>query len=93
MPWPRGIVGQSRSRRYNEGMTKLESILGEAGSLSPAEQLELVKFLMERLAAESEADETAAGQRGLAAWTETTREEDWTPFYPPDLGGDGRTGA
>lgn len=71
-------------------MTKLLAILDKAGALSPAEQLELVKFLMERLAAESEADEIAVGQRGLAAWTESSREEDWTPFYPPDLGGDGR---
>jgi hypothetical protein len=72
-------------------MTKLEAILGEVGSLSAAEQLELVRFLMERLATQPGASEVGVGRGELIAGTESAHDEDWTPFYPCDLGSDGGT--
>ncbi|HVP11276.1 MAG TPA: hypothetical protein VMV94_08845 [Phycisphaerae bacterium] len=74
-------------------MTKLEAILSEASSLSAAEQLELVRFLMERLAAQSDAGQTDLEPGELPTGPESAGEEDWTPFYPVDLGDDRKTGA
>lgn len=36
---------------------------------------------------DAEADEVAMGQRGLAAWTESTADESWSDFYPDTLRG------
>jgi hypothetical protein len=58
-------------------MTKLEAILRETRTLSPAELARLLAGLMEQAGGNAYADEAAAGQRGLAAWTESTRAEDW----------------
>ncbi|MCK4341972.1 MAG: hypothetical protein KAY37_09645 [Phycisphaerae bacterium] len=69
-------------------MTKLESILREARLLPPEELARLLAGLLEQSTRDSEVEETLAGQRGLAAWTESTRREDWSAFYPHDLRND-----
>ena len=66
-------------------MTKLESILSEVKSLSPAERAELVAKLEEQTASEVEADDLAAGRRGLAAWTDSAKNDNWEPHYPQSL--------
>lgn len=66
-------------------MASLESILLDARSLSPSERAELVAKLLEETTRDAEAHEAAVGQRGLAAWTESTRGESWEPYYPPGL--------
>ena len=71
--------------RYNMSMTKVESILIEVKSLSPAERAELVAKLEEQTTLEVEANDLAAGQRGLAAWTDSARNENWEPYYPKSL--------
>jgi hypothetical protein len=74
-------------------MTRFEAILNEASSLTTAEQLELVRFLMERLAAQSETGEIGIEPGEPAAGMKSAGEEGWRPLYPVDLGGDGGTGA
>ncbi|MBN1341639.1 MAG: hypothetical protein JXQ73_03115 [Phycisphaerae bacterium] len=66
-------------------MASLESILLDARALSPAERAELVTKLLAETAQDVEADESAVGRRGLAAWTESTCGESWEPYYPPGL--------
>ncbi|MCK4660481.1 MAG: hypothetical protein KAV82_13245 [Phycisphaerae bacterium] len=66
-------------------MTKLESILREARLLPPEELAGLLAALLEQSTRDSEVEETLAGQRGLAAWTESARREDWSEFYPDSL--------
>lgn len=66
-------------------MSKVESLLSEAKSLSNAERRRLAELLLEQAAVEVEADETAAGRRGLRAWTESSSGEDWSQFYPRSL--------
>ena len=63
----------------------MESILLDAGSLSPCERAELVAKLLEQTARDVEAHDAAVGQRGLAAWTESTRGESWEAYYPESL--------
>ncbi len=72
-------------------MVSLKSILAEARALPPAERAELINQLLQQTAQELDTDDTEAGQRGLAAWTESARDEDWAPFYPPQLRSAGRT--
>ena len=66
-------------------MTKLESILRQARLLPPEELAKLLDKLLEQSTRESEVEETLAGRRGLAAWTESARREDWSEFYPDSL--------
>jgi hypothetical protein len=66
-------------------MTRLEAILRDAQALSADELSQLLAALLAENARASDADEAAAGQRGLASWTESTREEDWSAFYPESL--------
>ena len=66
-------------------MTKLEAILKKAQSLSANERAELVAVLLQQAACDAETDEMATGQRGLAAWTESTQNESWAEFYPESL--------
>ena len=66
-------------------MTKLEAILRDADSLSPAERSELVAILSQQEAPADVNDELAAGLHGLAAWTQSTRNESWEEFYPEAL--------
>jgi hypothetical protein len=65
-------------------MTKIEAILNDARCLSPAERAQLVEQLLE-VSSGTQADEVAAGQRGLAMWTEAVHGEDWSAFYPESL--------
>lgn len=66
-------------------MTRLEAILKEAGALTPAERAELAALLAQEAEREAEAHEAGAGARGLAAWTESASDEDWSEFYPSTL--------
>lgn len=65
-------------------MTKLERILNEARTLTPAELTQLLdKLRRETLCVPADVDD--AGERGLLAWTDSTRDEDWSAYYPPAL--------
>ena len=65
-------------------MTRIEVILKDASSLSVDERRRLIELLCRQLDNSHETEE-AAGRRGLAAWTDSTRDEDWSPYYPPEL--------
>lgn len=66
-------------------MTKLEAILRQASSLSPDERARLIEVLCGQADLQADADQAAVGERGLAAWTASTRDESWTEFYPDTL--------
>jgi hypothetical protein len=66
-------------------MTTLQAILQQASALPRDERARLAKLLFEQLEAEADSEEMAIGQRGLTALAESTREEDWTEFYPNKL--------
>ena len=74
-------------------MTQLESILKGIDALSDDERAEILAKLLQIATPEPEADEIAAGQRGLASWTQSTRNESWTEFYPAELRGAGGPAA
>lgn len=63
-------------------MTKLDTIMEHVAHLSPDERAELIALLVRQPPSAAEIDEIAAGERGLAAWTESCREEDWSAYYP-----------
>jgi hypothetical protein len=65
-------------------MTKIEVILKDASSLSADERRQLIELLCRQLDNSHETEE-AVGRRGLAAWTNSTRDEDWSAHYPPEL--------
>ena len=67
-------------------MSKLDSILSDAKSLTYAERRKLAELLLRETELEAEADDTAAGLRGLRVWTESASKEDWSAYYPDDLG-------
>lgn len=71
-------------------MTKLEAILEQASALSPVERGQLLRLLSAQTFGEGADDEAAVGERGLAAWTESTQGEDWSTFYPATLRNGGR---
>jgi hypothetical protein len=66
-------------------MTKIETLLAEARSLSIAEQRRLAELLLEQAEIEAETDDAATGLRGLRAWTESVAAEDWSAHYPDSL--------
>ena len=66
-------------------MSRLESLLSDAQSLTNAERLKLAELLFKQAALEAEADDAAAGQRGLCAWTESAGRENWSEYYPDSL--------
>jgi hypothetical protein len=68
-----------------------DSIIKEIDSLSSEEKAELVEILLERFAPDADREQTEVGRRGLGAWTEATRDEDWAEFYPATLGRSGGT--
>ena len=70
-------------------MTKLETILKQAQCLTPAEQAALIERLQAQRSSDAAEEDDEAGQRGLAAWTQSTRGEDWSAYYPPELKSDG----
>ena len=67
-------------------MTKLERILEEAKSLTPEDRERLLELLRKHLPADGD-DEIAIGARGLASWADSTRDEDWSEFYPAKIRG------
>ncbi len=66
-------------------MTKLESILEQAKSLSAPELDELMKALSSFAFDGCGEDDASVGKRGLAALTESTKNEDWSMYYPDEL--------
>ena len=44
------------------------------------------ELLLKETELEAEADDTAVGLRGLRVWTELATGEDWSAYYPEDLG-------
>jgi hypothetical protein len=70
-------------------MTKVESLLADAKSLTNAERRRLAELLLQQADLEAEADEKAAGLRGIRAWTESASGEDWSEYYPDTLGSQG----
>jgi len=71
-------------------MTRLETILEQTKALSPTEREQLLRHLSTQSCGQGPDDETAVGTRGLAAWTESTRGDDWSMFYPDGLHNGGR---
>jgi len=71
-------------------MTKLEAILEQANGLSAVQREQLVRLLSAQAFAQGGDDEAAAGKRGLAVWTASTKGEDWSMFYPDTLRNGGR---
>lgn len=71
-------------------MTKLESILEQAGGLSPDERGQLLRLLSAQTFDDRADGETTVGKRGLSAWTESTQAEDWSKYYPDALRNGGR---
>ena len=76
---------------YNPDMTKVEAILEQTNGLTPPERKELLRMLAAQTFGHSADGEAAVGQRGLAAWAESTRGEDWSMYYPDSLGNGGRS--
>lgn len=66
-------------------MANFDSIHDQARSLSPADRVRLAQLLLEEAGREDQNDEIGVGQRGLAAWSDSTRGEDWSEFYPNSL--------
>jgi hypothetical protein len=65
-------------------MTKLERILEEVKSLTPPDRERLLELLQGDPSVEGGVV-PSLGARGLASWTESTRNEDWSEFYPAIL--------
>lgn len=78
-------LDRNRETAYHKHMTKIEVILEQARGLSPAEREQLVRLLAAQTFSEGTDDEAAVGNRGLAAWRDSTRGEDWSMFYPQAL--------
>lgn len=66
-------------------MANFDSIFDDARALPPEDRIRLARMLMPEGAARNDADEIGVGERGLAAWTDSTRNEDWSEFYPTSL--------
>lgn len=66
-------------------MTRLESILHDAKSLSDDDRQRLVEALKRELTLAAPDDEHAAAQRGLDEWTKSVGGEDWSAYYPDSL--------
>lgn len=66
-------------------MTKLEAILEQAKGLSRFELEDLLRELSAHAFSKCVDSDAAAGRRGLSAWTEAPKGEDWSAFYPDAL--------
>lgn len=66
-------------------MTQMEFILQEFLALTPEQQSELTRRLLSHVFPDGNADDSAAGLRGLHAWTQSAQPEDWSAFYPAHL--------
>ena len=64
-------------------MVRFEQLIEEIKRLPPAEQRRLLEWLLDIVPLNSE--ELWAAQRGLKAWTASTRGEDWSAYYPDGL--------
>ncbi|MCI0630748.1 MAG: hypothetical protein L0Y44_08870 [Phycisphaerales bacterium] len=59
-------------------MTTFDSIVEQARSLTLADRLRLARLLLEEAKIENQTDEIGVGERGLSAWSDSTRGEDWS---------------
>lgn len=66
-------------------MIKREDFLRYAQSLPSGEIARLIDELKRLVAEEELSRDIEVGRHGLAAWTESTRDEDWSEFYPQQL--------
>ncbi len=66
-------------------MGKVQSILSAVRGLSESERRELLALLLADSLREHDDEDAAVGQRGIAAFTASVRDEDWSAFYPPEL--------
>jgi hypothetical protein len=66
-------------------MANFDSIHEQARSLPLADRLRLARLLLEQAKLDDQSDEIGVGQRGLAAWSDSARAEDWSEFYPASL--------
>ena len=66
-------------------MADVNLILQQARMLSAVERMRLIEALLKEVATEADADEIGVGVRGLHAWSDSTRGEDWSEFYPAVL--------
>jgi len=57
-------------------------MLQDVQALSTDEREQFIRLLALQLL--PDADEATTGERSLAALTESTREEDWSMFYPEE---------
>ena len=73
-------------------MSRFESLLSEAQSLTNAERLKLAELLFKQARLEAEDDDAEAGHRGLLAWTASVRGEDWSEYCPDRLSSTGPSG-
>lgn len=67
----------------------MEFILQELLALTLEQQSELTRKLLSHLFPDGNADDSAAGLRGLHAWTQSAQSEDWSAYYPPHLNNNG----
>lgn len=70
---------------YNPFMINFDAIIKAARALDEAERLRLARMLLAETRSGASDDDAAVGRRGLASLTASTREEDWSDFYPPEL--------
>jgi len=66
-------------------MTKLQELVQRTSELTPEERAELLSMLLAQSHCDMTVEEAAAGQRGLAAWTESVAQDDWSALYPESL--------
>ena len=65
-------------------MTRVQEILQTTETLTEEERKALISGLLEQQLS-FRADDLAVGQWGLAALTESTRNEDWSDDYPEEF--------
>jgi len=66
-------------------MINFDAVIKAARALDEAERLRLAQILLAEARTGDQDDDAAVGRRGLASLTASTREEDWSAFYPPEL--------
>jgi hypothetical protein len=66
-------------------MHNVQKILDLARQMPLNERMSLAEALLQEAHAEYESEEIAVGQRGMAEFTDSTSDEDWSEFYPADL--------
>jgi hypothetical protein len=66
-------------------MDPVDSIMSQIQQLTPGEFSRLFARMKQRHESVVEAEDAAVTARGLAALTESTKHEDWSRHYPPEL--------